>query len=200
MVDEKESVDQLSGGERQTVALARALARLESENVSKLLLLDEPFRNLEIDVATRFLGVIRDSIAKLGGCALLVSHDLTDMSTDREPIAIISNGELQQYESLSSLLSLGEVPSLSEALGLNNRISKDLVVPVQGVVLGDTKACKNDIKVINVSRNFEGFVVTGISNGYRSVVRIDENEQVRPGETRTISWAKEDECKRGGGT
>lgn len=193
---EKESVDQLSGGERQTVALARTLARLECGNGSKLLLLDEPFRNLEIDVATRFLGVIRDSIVNVGGCALLVSHESTDISTDHEPIAIISNGILRQYESLSHVLSMGEMPSLSEALGLNNRISENLVVPVAKVVLGKTKECTTQITVISVSRHVEGHVVTGISNGYRCVVRTDEVERVRPGETTAVSWEKSDERQR----
>ncbi|MDN5843827.1 MAG: ABC transporter ATP-binding protein, partial [Alcaligenaceae bacterium] len=61
---------QLSGGQQQRVALARALAPEPS-----LLLLDEPFSNLDIDARERLAFELRDILKAAGRTALLVTHN-----------------------------------------------------------------------------------------------------------------------------
>ena len=67
---------ELSGGQQQRVALARALAPRP-----KLLLLDEPFSNLDADLRTSIRREVRDIIASSATTCLLVSHDMDDLRT-----------------------------------------------------------------------------------------------------------------------
>jgi iron(III) transport system ATP-binding protein len=85
---------ELSGGQQQRVALARALAP-----EPLILLLDEPFSNL--DVVSRLS--VRDEVARVirqaGSTALFVVHDLEDVLGVADRIAILRQGELQQVDS-----------------------------------------------------------------------------------------------------
>jgi len=66
---------ELSGGQQQRVALARALAP-EPE----LLLMDEPFSNLDIELRAAIRGELREILKRTGTTCLLVTHDRQDVS------------------------------------------------------------------------------------------------------------------------
>lgn len=83
--------DQLSGGEQQRVALARLLL-----SGPRLLLLDEPFSNLD-RVHKRILQVIIDEIGtRLGITCWLVSHDATDVLSWADEILVLHRGKVVQ--------------------------------------------------------------------------------------------------------
>lgn len=83
--------DQLSGGERQRVALARLLSTSPS-----LLLLDEPFSNLDA-VHTRIIrSVIHDISTKLGITSIMVSHDPQDILSWADRIFLMKDGAIIQ--------------------------------------------------------------------------------------------------------
>jgi len=83
--------NQLSGGERQRIALARLL--LASP---KLLLLDEPFSNLDRGHKQILKSVIQDIGDKLGITCLLISHDPTDTLSWADEILVLKAGQLVQ--------------------------------------------------------------------------------------------------------
>ena len=83
------SMLELSGGERQLVLVARALAQ-EPE----VLLLDEPTAHLDLRHRTIVLERVRD-FASRGGSALVVSHDLTLAARSCESLALLSGGVLR---------------------------------------------------------------------------------------------------------
>lgn len=83
--------DQLSGGERQRIALTRLLVRLP-----RLLLLDEPFSNLDRVHKEILRSVIRDSSEKLGITCILVSHDPQDLLSWADEIIVLQQGRLIQ--------------------------------------------------------------------------------------------------------
>jgi ABC-type Fe3+/spermidine/putrescine transport system ATPase subunit len=86
--------DQLSGGEQQRVALARLLL-----GAPQLLLLDEPFSNLD-RVHKRILqDVIEDVGARLGITCLLVSHDAADTLPWADEILVLQGGRIVQQGS-----------------------------------------------------------------------------------------------------
>ncbi|CAM3059989.1 ABC transporter ATP-binding protein [Streptobacillus felis] len=70
---EKRYPHELSGGEKQRVALARSLAVMP-----KLLLLDEPFSSLNIELREKLRLELKEILKKVGITTIIVSHDLDD--------------------------------------------------------------------------------------------------------------------------
>tara|TARA_B110000444_G_scaffold244240_1_gene263482 strand:+ start:185 stop:1297 length:1113 start_codon:yes stop_codon:yes gene_type:complete len=89
---------QLSGGEQQRVALARALAPQP-----KLLLLDEPFSNLDVDLRENLSRDVREIIKQTNTTALMVTHDQHEAFAISDSIGVIHNGVLEQWGSSYSI-------------------------------------------------------------------------------------------------
>ena len=85
---------QLSGGQQQRVALARALAPSP-----RLLLLDEPFSNLDIELRERLGTELRALLRAAGTTALLVTHDQHEAFAIADQIGVMSEGRIQQWDS-----------------------------------------------------------------------------------------------------
>jgi len=87
----KRKTDQLSGGEKQRIALARLLT-----TSPRLLLLDEPFSNLDMTHKNILKSVIDDLSEKLGISCILVSHDPLDILSWADEIIILKDGGMLQ--------------------------------------------------------------------------------------------------------
>ena len=86
------SPHQLSGGQQQRVALARALAPRP-----ELLLMDEPFSNLDVELRERLALEVRDLLKQTGTTALIVTHDQHEAFAVADRIAVLAEGRLQQW-------------------------------------------------------------------------------------------------------
>jgi iron(III) transport system ATP-binding protein len=84
---------ELSGGQQQRVALARALAPRPA-----LLLLDEPFSNLDVDLRERLSLEVRDILKRSGITAILVTHDQHEAFAVADEIGIMHEGRIQQWD------------------------------------------------------------------------------------------------------
>ncbi|RJG05481.1 ABC transporter ATP-binding protein [Noviherbaspirillum cavernae] len=89
---------ELSGGQQQRVALARALAPQPD-----LLLLDEPFSNLDVDLRERLALEVRDILKELGTTAILVTHDQHEAFAIADSIGVMHNGVIVQWDSAYNL-------------------------------------------------------------------------------------------------
>ncbi|HTR31163.1 MAG TPA: ABC transporter ATP-binding protein [Puia sp.] len=87
----RRKADQLSGGERQRIALARLLVR-----PPKLLLLDEPFSNLDRVHKEILRTVIADIQQRYGVTCILVSHDPPDVLSWADEVLVLKDGRLVQ--------------------------------------------------------------------------------------------------------
>jgi ABC-type sulfate/molybdate transport systems ATPase subunit len=87
----KRRTNQLSGGERQRIALARLLSSWPS-----LLLLDEPYSNLDMGHKRILKSVIHDISDELGITCILISHDPHDTLSWADEILVIQDGKLIQ--------------------------------------------------------------------------------------------------------
>ena len=81
----------LSGGQQQRVALARALAPRP-----QLLLLDEPFSNLDVDLRDRLAHEVRAILKAAHATALLVTHDQLEAFAIGDVIGVMHEGKLHQ--------------------------------------------------------------------------------------------------------
>lgn len=84
---------EMSGGQQQRVALARALAPRP-----KLLLLDEPFSNLDVELRERLSHEVRDIIKATHTTAILVTHDQHEAFAVADVIGLMHEGRIQQWD------------------------------------------------------------------------------------------------------
>lgn len=92
---------ELSGGQQQRVALARALAPRP-----QLLLLDEPFSNLDVDLRERLSLEVRDILKASGMTAILVTHDQHEAFAMADDVGVMHNGHIQQWNTPYDLYHL----------------------------------------------------------------------------------------------
>jgi len=89
---------ELSGGQQQRVALARALAPRP-----QLLLLDEPFSNLDVDLRERLAHEVRGILKAAQATALFVTHDQMEAFAIGDVIGVMNEGELHQWDDAYTL-------------------------------------------------------------------------------------------------
>ncbi len=89
---------ELSGGQQQRVALARALAPSP-----RLLLLDEPFSNLDVDLRERLAHEVRGILKAAGATALFVTHDQLEAFAIGDRIGVMERGKLHQWDDAYAL-------------------------------------------------------------------------------------------------
>ncbi len=89
---------ELSGGQQQRVALARALAQKP-----EVILLDEPFSNLDIDLRERLALEVRDILKARGITAVMVTHDQHEAFAVADTVAVMHQGITQQIDSAYNL-------------------------------------------------------------------------------------------------
>jgi iron(III) transport system ATP-binding protein len=87
----KRPVHELSGGQQQRVALARALAPTPD-----LVLLDEPFSNLDAGLRDRLRQEVRAILRDAGVTALFVTHDQEEAMSIAETVAVMHDGRVEQ--------------------------------------------------------------------------------------------------------
>jgi iron(III) transport system ATP-binding protein len=89
---------EISGGQQQRVALARALAPRP-----ELLLLDEPFSNLDVDLRERLALEVREIIKASGATAVLVTHDQQEAFAIADEIGVLHEGRIEHWDGAYTL-------------------------------------------------------------------------------------------------
>lgn len=85
---------QISGGQQQRIALARALAPRPD-----ILLLDEPFSSMDVELREQLVLEVRDMLRKEEVTAILVTHDQNEAFVLAEKIGVLYAGRLLQWDS-----------------------------------------------------------------------------------------------------
>ncbi|MEF8868132.1 MAG: ABC transporter ATP-binding protein [Haloarculaceae archaeon] len=85
--------EELSGGQQQRVALARSLAP-----EPRLLLLDEPFSNLDVDLRVEMREEVRRILKEAGVTAISVTHDQEEAMSISDRVAVMYDGQLEQVD------------------------------------------------------------------------------------------------------
>jgi ABC-type Fe3+/spermidine/putrescine transport system ATPase subunit len=120
---ERRSVNELSGGEAQRVALARSLAPRP-----RLLMLDEPLGSLDRALRERLMTELRDILTAVGVTALYVTHDQAEAFAIGDRAVVMNAGRVEQVNSPEAIYRRPATPFVARFLGLTNL--------AEGTVLG----------------------------------------------------------------
>jgi iron(III) transport system ATP-binding protein len=103
---------ELSGGQQQRIALARALAPGPD-----LILLDEPFSNLDVDLRERLAQEVRDIIKQTNTTAVLVTHDQHEAFAIADEIGIMRAGRIEQWDNAYSVYHRPQTRFVADFVG-----------------------------------------------------------------------------------
>ena len=122
----------LSGGQQQRVALARALAPKPV-----LLLLDEPFSNLDPDMTYRMRKELLRLLKATHTTAILVTHDHEEALGMADAVAVLRHGRLEQFAPPETMYHLPASPFVAEFVGQADFIPGTIHDAVVRTPLGD---------------------------------------------------------------
>jgi iron(III) transport system ATP-binding protein len=118
---------ELSGGQQQRVAAARALAPAPA-----LLLLDEPFSNLDADLRAQMRDEVQELLRATGTTAIFVTHDQEEAFTIADEVGVLNQGQLEQLDAPETIYHHPATPFVAEFVGAADFLP-GLVTP-QGIV------------------------------------------------------------------
>src|SRR5690606_11336018 len=107
----------LSGGQQQRVALARALAP-----EPRVLLLDEPFSNLDTALRVQVRTEVHHLLAQLGITTVFVTHDQEEAFVLGDEVAVMAGGEIVQQAPPSELYDAPATPWVADFVGGANLV------------------------------------------------------------------------------
>ncbi len=159
---------ELSGGQQQRVALARTLAAEPD-----LVLLDEPFSNLDPAMRARVRGEVRQIIETLGTTALFVTHDQEEALSIAGRVAVMLAGRILQVGPPGEVYRQPNSRAVAEFLGDANVISGEASPGLVECALGSAPSAEDysgSVQVMIRPENLSLATETGIP----AVVVADE--------------------------
>jgi iron(III) transport system ATP-binding protein len=141
---------ELSGGQQQRVALARALVQNPV-----VLLLDEPFSNLDPDMAGRMRQELHDLLRRTKTTTVLVTHDHDEAFAMADRIAVLNQGRLEQLDTPEMMYHMPATPFVADFVGQADFIPGTVSHGMVHTELGkfpDTIECTNDTNVVVMIR------------------------------------------------
>lgn len=130
---------ELSGGQQQRVALARALAPEPA-----IVLLDEPFSSLDVELRERLSVEVRTVLKTLDTTALLVTHDQQEAFAVADVVGVMKDGRLEQWDSPYQLYHRPATRFVADFIGQG--------VFIPGEVVG-AGAVRTDLGVVRANGN-----------------------------------------------
>jgi len=194
--------DQLSGGEKQRIAMARLLI-----SSPRLLLLDEPFSHLDLVHKNTFKSVIDDLGAKLKITCVLVSHDPDDTLAWADKIIVLKDGKMIQQGSPEKLYREPTNEYAAGLLGKYNLITyktaplayrkligkpgrKSILVRPEYFQVVEKKRNTLSGKVLQIS--FFGSHREAVVQLPEQTITVRTNRQIKVGDTVHVTCSKKD--------
>jgi iron(III) transport system ATP-binding protein len=115
---------ELSGGQQQRVALARALAP-EPE----IILLDEPFSNLDVELRERLSHEVRDILKSQGITGIIVTHDQHEAFAIADQIGVMHQGRILQWDTPYNLYHEPADRFVADFIGQGNFLKGTVLSP-----------------------------------------------------------------------
>ncbi|MCX7563142.1 ABC transporter ATP-binding protein [Xanthomonadaceae bacterium XH05] len=182
---------ELSGGQQQRVALARALAPAPS-----VLLLDEPFSNLDIHTRGRLASEVRDLLKASDITALLVTHDQAEAFAVADRIGVMDRGRILQWSDAPGLYHTPQDRFVAGFIGRGTLVPATVLgLEGEGDVLVRPEHLRCDatgpIRARLIERAFHGpetRAVMALPSGERVEVDLPAGVPVATGDEITFSY------------
>jgi iron(III) transport system ATP-binding protein len=159
---------ELSGGQQQRVALARTLAAEPD-----LVLLDEPFSNLDPGMRARVRIEVRRILEALGTTAVFVTHDQEEALSIAERVAIMLDGRIVQVGRPADVYRLPASRAVAEFLGDANVMPGQAACGIVTTALGDAAVPGTHAGAVQVLVRPENLALS-TSGGVSAVVVANE--------------------------
>lgn len=169
---------QLSGGQQQRVALARALAPNPA-----LLILDEPFSNLDAMLRMQLRSQVFEIIKKTGVTAIFVTHDTQDALSVADEILILQHGKVIQKDQASNLYTKPNSVYVASLFGNTIQLNKELQTAFNCPL---NPNCNHAIRNENLSINEECEYITHarvlkktfMGNATQLLLKLDNGQKI----------------------
>lgn len=186
--------NQLSGGQQQRVAFARAIVIKP-----KCILFDEPLSALDALLREEMRTELKELIGRLGITAVFVTHDQTEAMSMSDKIAVLSEGNIEQYDTPEAIYKYPASTFVGHFVGASDWIDEShMFRPEKARIIGKHGDKSFPVKV--VSNQFKGDVYevhlkykeqdwrilseTGMSVGTEIPIYIDEKDIINLSEVR----------------
>jgi iron(III) transport system ATP-binding protein len=148
----------LSGGQQQRVALARALAPRPA-----LLLLDEPFASIDVELREHLAAEVRAILKTNGTSAVLVSHHQLEAFAMADSIGVLCDGKLLQWDTAYNLYHRPASPRVADFIG-------------EGVLLAGRRTGAQAVQT--EAGQIRGLLPSGLQDGAEVLVLIRPDDVV----------------------
>jgi len=160
---------ELSGGQQQRVALSRALVQNPV-----VLLLDEPFSNLDPDMASRMRQELHALLRRMKTTTILVTHDHEEAFAMADRIAVLNRGLLEQMDTPETIYHMPATPFVADFVGQADFISGEIQQGMVHTELGEfpnTLGGEDGTSVVVMIRPDDIHLIPNKSAGSRIVAR-----------------------------
>jgi iron(III) transport system ATP-binding protein len=160
---------ELSGGQQQRVALSRALVQNPV-----VLLLDEPFSNLDPDMASRMRQELHALLRRMKTTTILVTHDHEEAFAMADRIAVLNRGLLEQMDTPETIYHMPATPFVADFVGQADFISGEIQQGMVHTELGEfpnTVGGEDGTSVVVMIRPDDIHLIPNKSAGSRIVAR-----------------------------
>jgi iron(III) transport system ATP-binding protein len=147
----KQFPHELSGGQQQRVALARALAP-----APELILLDEPFSNLDPDLRERLALDLRDLLTAARTTALLVTHDQYEAFALADVIGVMEQGAIAQWDTAYNLYHQPTTRSVADFVGQGAFVKGELKESTIELEIGTLNLSADELHLARLNANSIG--------------------------------------------
>jgi len=169
--EEHKLIHQISGGQQQRVALARALAPKP-----EILLLDEPFSNIDAVLKDKLRIELKQMIKSSGVSAIFVSHDIDDAFSIADKALILHDGIIQQFDTPEHLYRFPKNKFTAQFMGdahiIKGKIESNILISEQGLKFNLSSSHSNKDNAFYAVR-IEDFIPIKDPNGLFVVSKIE---------------------------
>lgn len=153
---------ELSSGQKQRLSLARALAEFP-----KLLLLDEPFSNLDFSKRDKFFGFIRENLEKSNSSCIFVTHHPEEAMRYSDDLIVMDEGKIIAHGNPEKIYKKPESIEIAKLFGKCYSLNKKDFVSTTGIKFTDAKCILRPEQFKKVGKQSKEIKLSGaVVNSY----------------------------------